>query len=330
MFEIVLNNDKKFYCDENTTILEAAKNAQILLEHSCLAARCRSCSVRVISGETKNIADEVVLTDEERTKNYVLSCNAKPLSNLKLDIEDLGNVTLFSKKIVPAKVDSIEKVTTDVIKIVFRLPPTANFNFNAGQYVNLIKGNLTRSYSIASKSNNNNQLEFFIKKYEQGLMSQYWFDEVKINDLLRLEGPLGTFFLRDSVCQNLVFLATGTGVAPIKSILETMLESANKFTDKKLWVIVGARYEEDLFWDPKKFKRELNINFISVLSRASADWQGERGYVQDIVLKQTIDLKQTQVYACGSNTMIEGAKKLLIKNGLNENQFFSDAFVATN
>jgi CDP-4-dehydro-6-deoxyglucose reductase len=276
------------------------------------------------------VETEIVLTDEERTQNYVLSCNAKPLSNLKLDIEDVGSVTIFSKKIVPAKVDSIEKITNDVIKIVFRLPPTANFDFNAGQYVNLIKGNLNRSYSIASKSNNNNQLEFFIKKYEQGLMSQYWFDEAKVNDLLRLEGPLGTFFLRDSVCHDIVFLATGTGVAPIKSILETMLESANKFADKKLWVIVGARYEEDLFWDPKEFKSQLNINFIPVLSRASSEWEGERGYVQDVVLKQTIDLKRTQVYACGSNTMIEAAKKLLIKNSLKENQFFSDAFVATN
>ena len=330
MFEIVLNNDKKFLCDQNTTILEAAKNAQLLLEHSCLAARCRSCAVRVISGETQNIETEVVLTEEERTQNYVLSCNAKPLSNLKLDIEDLGNVTIFSKKIVPAKVDSIEKVTNDVIKIVFRLPATANFDFNAGQYVNIIKGNLTRSYSIASKPANNNQLEFFIKRYDQGLMSQYWFDEAKINDLLRLEGPLGTFFLRDSLCHDIVFLATGTGIAPVKSILETMADSAGKFTDKKFWVIVGARYEEDIFWEPKDLKSQLNINFIPVLSKGSSKWEGERGYVQDVVLKQTIDLNKTQVYACGSNTMIEAAKKLLIKNSLKENQFFSDAFVASN
>ena len=330
MFEIVLNNNKKFNCDKNTTIFEAARNAGILLEHSCLAARCSSCAVRIITGTTQNVEDELVLTDEEKSQNYVLSCNAKPLSNLKLDLEDLGNVKLFDKKIVPAKIDSIEKVANDVVKIVFRLPPTASFNFNAGQYVNLIRGDLTRSYSIASKSNNNNQLEFFIKKYEQGLMSQYWFDEVKINDLLRLEGPLGTFFLRDSVCQDIVFLATGTGVAPIKSILETMFESANKFADKKLWVIVGARYEEDFFWNPKELSSALNIKYIPVLSRAGAEWQGERGYVQDVALKQTIDLNKTQVYACGSNTMIEAAKKLLIKNALKENQFFSDAFVATN
>ena len=194
MFEIVLNNNKKFYCDEYTTIFEAAKNAQILLEHSCLVARCRSCTVKVLAGQTQNVEEELVLTDEEKKQNYVLSCNSKPLSDLKLDIEDLGNVTLFTKKIVPAKIDSIEKVTSDVVKIVFRLPPTANFNFNAGQYVNLIKGNITRSYSIASKSDNNNQLEFFIKRYESGLMSQYWFEEAKTNDLLRVEGPLGSFF----------------------------------------------------------------------------------------------------------------------------------------
>ena len=130
------------------------------------------------------------------------------------------------------------------IKVVLRLPPNSNFNFNSGQYVNIIKGNLTRSYSIANSSDHKNQLEFFIKNYENGLMSEYFFKEAKINDLLRLEGPIGTFFLRDSSFKNIIFLATGTGIAPIKSILEGLDKSHEQYQNKNLWVIVGARYQE--------------------------------------------------------------------------------------
>ena len=328
MFEIKLKNNKTFTCDKDSTIFEAAKKSNIVLEHSCLSSRCRSCVVKVLSGKTINKEDELVLTDKDKNANFVLSCNAKPLSDIELDIEDLGDITLFEKKIIPSKISVIEKLTDDILKIVLRLPPNSNFNFNSGQYVNIIKGNLTRSYSIANCSDHKNQLEFFIKNYENGLMSAYFFKEAKINDLLRLEGPIGTFFLRDSSFKNIVFLATGTGIAPIKSILEGLDKSHEQYQNKNLWVIVGARYKEDLFWEPDY--NNLNIKYIPVLSREDNNWSGEKGYVQDIVIKKQIDLTDTQVYACGSNNMINSAKDIFFKNNLKKINFFSDAFVQTN
>ena len=328
MFKIKLNNNKTFTSDKDSTIFEAAKKNNIVLEHSCLSSRCRSCMVKVLSGNTINKEVELVLTEEDKNENFVLSCNAKPLSDLELDIEDLGEITLFEKKIIPSKISVIEKLTDDVIKVVLRIPPNSNFNFNSGQYVNVIKGNLTRSYSIANSSNHKNQLEFFIKNYINGLMSEYFFKEAKINDLLRLEGPIGTFFLRDSSFKNIIFLATGTGIAPIKSILEGLEKSHQLYQNKNLWVFIGARYKNDLFWEPNS--ETLNIKYIPVLSRQDNDWNGEKGYVQDIVLKQQIDLENTQVYACGSYDMINSAKELFFKNNLKENNFFSDAFVQTN
>ena len=328
MFTIKLKNNKSFQCDENLTIFEAARRNNIFLEHSCLSARCRSCIVKVLSGETKDCEQDLILCEEEKNQNFVLSCNTKPISDLKLDIEDLGDIELYHKKIVPAKISSIKKINNDVIKVVFRLPPTSKFQFNSGQYVNLIKGNLNRSYSIANSSDHKNQLEFFIKKYTNGLMSAYFFKEAKINDLLRLEGPIGTFFHRDSSFKNIIFLATGTGIAPIKSILEGLDKSHEQYQNKDFWVIVGARYQDDLFWEPNL--KNLNIKYIPVLSRQVNDWNGAKGYVQDIVLKRQIDLEDTQVYACGSNDMINSAKELFFKNNLKENNFFSDAFVQTN
>lgn len=328
IFQIKLKNNKSFSCDKELTIFEAAKKNDITLEHSCLNARCRSCIVKVLSGKTINKDEELVLTQEEKDENFVLSCNSRPITDLELDIEDLGEIKLFEKKIIPSKISVIEKLTDDVIRLVLRLPPNSNFNFNSGQYVNIIRRNVTRSYSIANSSNHKNELEFFIKKYTNGLMSEYFFKEANINDLLRLEGPIGTFFLRDSSFENIIFLATGTGIAPIKSILDGLEKSHEQYQNKNFWVIVGARFQKDLFWRPN-FKN-LNIKYIPVLSRPENDWTGAQGYVQGIALNQQINLENTQVYACGSNNMINSAKELFIKNNLKENNFFSDAFVQTN
>tara|TARA_R110002126_G_scaffold286935_3_gene439248 strand:- start:25097 stop:26089 length:993 start_codon:yes stop_codon:yes gene_type:complete len=330
MFQVSLKNNKTFTCDSNTTIFEAAKTAGIFLEHSCLTARCRSCVVKVADGATKDKLDDLVLSVDEKAQNFALSCNSIPTTDLLLDVEDLGNVTLYDKKIVPAKIQAIQKLTDDVIKVSLRLPPNANFKYNSGQYVNLIKGSLKRSYSVANAFKEKTSLEFFIKKYENGLMSQYWFEEAKENDLLRMEGPLGSFFLRESNYNNIIFLATGTGIAPIKAILENIEAASSDFKDKQFLVFVGARYKEDLFWEPNLENNNIEIKYIPVLSRQKADWSGEQGYVQDAVLRHHINLEHSQVYACGSNEMIQSAKEVFIKNKLSESNFFSDAFVATN
>ncbi len=161
-------------------------------------------------------------------------------------------------------------------------------------------------------------------------MSNYWFEEAEVNDLLRIEGPLGSFFLRKNEVENIIFIATGTGVAPIKAILENLNQSTEKISNRKYWIFVGARYEKDLFWNPIDLDFITNLYYVPVLSRGSEDWKGERGYVQDIIIKHNIPLANAQVYACGSNTMIRAAKRTLVEKGLDKKQFFSDAFVETN
>jgi CDP-4-dehydro-6-deoxyglucose reductase len=330
MFNIKLKNGKLFTCDSNTTVFEAAKKNGIILEHSCLTARCRSCAVQVESGTTIDKLDDLVLSAEEKSNNWMLSCNTIPTSDLVLDLEDLGNIQIFDKKIIPAKIQAINKLNDTVIEVSLRLPPNSNFGYNSGQYVNITKGSIKRSYSVANAHGETGLLTFLIKKYENGQMSNYWFDQAKENDLVRIEGPIGSFFLRESEVENIIFLATGTGVAPIKAILESIAELPNKLSNKKIWIFTGARHENDLFWHPKELNGILNLKYIPVLSQASENWNGEKGYVQDIVIKQNIPLENAQVYACGSNNMIESAKKTLSENGLNTKNFFSDAFVATN
>ncbi|MFM2231297.1 MAG: hypothetical protein RL607_2555 [Bacteroidota bacterium] len=330
MFNITLKNGKVFPCDTNDTIFEGAKKYGIALEHSCLAARCRSCAVQIIAGNTLDKLDDLVLSKEEKLNNWILSCNAIPASDLELNVEDLGQIQVFEKVILPAKIQSINKLNDSVIEVTLRFPPNSNFNFNSGQYVNIMTGKMKRSYSIANAYQANGLLTFFIKKYENGLMSKYWFELAKVGDLLRVEGPLGSFFLRENEVENIIFLATGTGVAPIKAILENLSKSTERFTNKKLWLFVGARYENDLFWNPYELSNINNLTYIPVLSRATEEWEGEKGYVQDAIIKFKISLENSQVYACGSNKMIEEAKTALIEKGLKTIHFFSDAFVQSN
>jgi CDP-4-dehydro-6-deoxyglucose reductase len=330
MYNITLKNGKTFLCDSNTTIFEAAKNNGIILEHSCLTARCRSCVVQVEEGTTHDKLDDLVLSSEEKSNKWALSCNSIPTSDVVLDIEDLGDIKIFEKKIIPAKIQAISRLNDAVIEVSLRLPPNSNFGYNSGQYVNITKGSIKRSYSVANSYRESGSLTFLIKKYENGQMSNYWFDDAKENDLLRIEGPIGSFFLRETAVENIIFLATGTGIAPIKAILESVSLCSQKYENKKFWIFNGARYESDLFWRPNELNAISNLKYIPVLSRASEDWNGEKGYIQDIVIKQNILLENAQVYACGSNNMIESAKKLLIEKGLNKKNFFSDAFVATN
>jgi CDP-4-dehydro-6-deoxyglucose reductase len=327
-YKITLKNGKSFYCGGNSTILNAAKLAGVELEHSCLKARCLSCVTKVISGNYTDVIDDMVLSLEEK-KDYLLSCIAVPTSDLFLDIEDLNGIQRFDKKIVPAKINSIKKLNSSVIEVSLRLPPNTNFCYNSGQYVNISRGLITRSYSIANECTNNGVLKFFIKSYENGLMSNYWFRGANPNDLLRIEGPFGSFIYRNTEIKNIIFLATGTGVAPINAILEKINSSPNDYSDKIFWLFVGARFKEDLFWSPSRFNEKLNINYIPVLSKGPENWYGERGYIQNLVLKHNVELANSQVYACGSNKMIESARKMLVEHGLNKSQFFSDAFVAS-
>lgn len=327
-YTIELKNSKKITCKDSQTILDAALDSGITLEHSCLSARCRSCMVQVTEGKVIAEKNEVVLSQEERDQGYTLSCNSRPASDLKLNAEDLGEIKLAKSRTIPAKIDAIEEVGKDVVRVELRLPPNVNFLFEAGQYVNLIKGNIRRSYSIANYLREDSKLEFYIKRYEGGMMSKYWFDEAKKNDLLRMEGPLGTFFYRKKPLQNIILLATGTGIAPVKAILEQFAKEPELLEDKKITLLWGGRFPGDHFWEP--LLDHDHFEFIPVLSRSPENWDGAKGYVQDVLLDRINNLSDAQVYACGSDRMISSAREKLIENGLPEEQFFSDAFLCSN
>lgn len=326
MFSISLKNNIHFLCASEDTILVGAQKGTIALDHSCKTGRCQSCKAKVIDGTSIATIDEVGLSDQDKLKGYILTCIRKPTSDLMLDVEDLNAYALEHVRTIPSKVDKITVVTPDVIELQLRLPPQANFKYLSGQYINIIKGDYRRSYSIAC-SNSNQNLVFYIRNYEGGKFSQYLFKEAKINDLLRIEGPIGTFFYRETSKKNIVFLATGTGIAPVKAMLEQMDENHSEVINKIIYLFFGGRTEKDLFWEPKF--TNVNVVFVPVLSRSDDKWNGAKGYVQDVVLSNDIDLKDSVFYACGSENMIKDSRELVLNKGVSEDAFYSDAFISS-
>jgi CDP-4-dehydro-6-deoxyglucose reductase, E3 len=325
---ILLNTGLTFKSIGSATILDAGEKSSVAMPYSCKTGRCSTCKCKVISGSTFAIHPEIGLTEKEKADGWILSCVRSALTDLEIEVEDLGGKVLPKPKTLPCRISNIEFLSKDVIRVLLRLPPSADFIFIPGQYIDVVgpKG-VRRSYSLANSSFKDKILELIIRAVDDGELSQYWFKQAKINDLLRINGPLGTFFLRESSNQNIVFLATGTGIAPVKSILGSLPYLNPESQPKSVTVLWGGRTREDLYIDFTAIHGKYQ--FIPVLSRANHDWTGARGYVQNTLLESKPDLNQTTVYACGSDSMIKSAKMLLLDAGLPANRFYSDAFVSS-
>lgn len=324
LYKVNLISGKNFLASGEKSIFNSAKESGIVFEHSCLNGRCSSCKGKVIKGETQKLGFEFGLTEEEKREGYILTCINAASSDLEIEIEDLGNVNFFPVRIIPAKINSLEQVLEDVILLKIRMPSNTGFEFISGQYVNLIYKNIKRSYSIAGIDEN--CIKFYIKKYEQGLFSNYLFNHAKVNDMLRFEGPFGSFFLRENSLESIVFLATGTGIAPILAILNDPMNKSI-LSSRKVSLFYGGRTYSDL--EPFNFLKDLGIQYFPVLSREEIKGF-DFGYVHEAVLNKLINLNSSSVYACGSSVMIRDAKNKLVSSGLKETEFYSDEFVVTN
>nr|WP_316639500.1 2Fe-2S iron-sulfur cluster-binding protein [uncultured Roseateles sp.] len=325
---ITLANGKQFAATDEQTLLDAALAAGLPLEHSCRTGRCGSCKVLLLAGQTRPLRPDSCLSEAEHAAGWVLSCTEAAETDVSLDAEDLSPLQGIAPKTLPARIARLERLADDVLRVVLRLPPNAAFRYLPGQYVNIIApGGLRRSYSIANAEVGAGQLEFYIRQVDGGALSAYWFERAQANDLLRLDGPRGSFYLRDVAGARLIFLATGTGIAPIKALLEQLSRSDAAALPASVELLWGGRQPADLFWTPETTLPALN--YTPVLSRADAGWNGARGHVQDVLLAQNASLAGAQVYACGSSAMIESAREQLQTAGLARKSFHSDAFVSS-
>ena len=328
-----LANHKAFAAAADTSVLDAARQAGLVLEHSCRTGRCGTCRARVLEGRVVALKPDMALSAAERDAGWMLTCVGGAANDLHLDIEDLGLLADLQVRTQPCRIDVLDRLAADVAVVRLRLPPTVALRHLAGQYIDVIgKGGVRRSYSIASAPDDSGKLELHVRRIDGGVMSGYWFGEARVGDLLRLHGPLGTFFLRDTAGLHLVLLATGTGIAPIKALLGELAVRPAAQQPLSVSLFWGNRTEDDLYCSPESLPLPAHVpplHYTPVLSRAGAGWAGARGHVQRVLLQRSFPWAETVVYACGSPAMIDSARADLTQAGLPVRRFLSDAFVSS-
>ncbi|MDO5069147.1 MAG: 2Fe-2S iron-sulfur cluster-binding protein [Neisseria zoodegmatis] len=321
-----------FSVEAGEPILSAAKRQNFNLPHSCQNGICGQCKAEVVSGDVaQGVHAELALSSEEAAQGKILMCCTTLNGDVTLKIPGYNGASAPPVKTFPTRVASVDYIG-DVAVLTLSLPKAPPFQFWAGQYIDiLLKNGQTRSYSIAGSPNQPETLTLHIAKREGGLFSAMLFGEeasIQEKTILRVRGPLGTFTLQESD-KPIIFMATGTGFAPIASILRQLADSGSSRTVHLYW---GVRHESGLYdfqTASDLIARLPNARFTPVLSRPDESWQGATGYVQTQVAADYPDLSGFEVYACGSPQMIESAKELLQQQcGLPEEAFFSDAFVS--
>lgn len=323
---------QQFDLDASKTILDGALADGLMLKHSCREGTCGSCKGRVVSGSVDHANSSFeVLSEEERAEGLALFCCAKATSDLVIDAPEVTELRGISIQQMAARVASIEKVADDVMIVRLMLPPTVTFNYYPGQYAQvLLKDGSRRSYSMATRSTVDNQLEWHIRHMPGGSFSGYVFNTLKPREMFRLEGPYGSFYLRDNE-SPMIFLASGTGFAPIKALLEQLREQGNN--TRPVYLYWGGRQRKDLYHHEQllEWQAELSwLNYIPVLSEPSdvCQWQGACGFVHRQVLADFASLKRFEVYACGAPIVVDSARRDFVEQReLLETNFYADAFV---
>jgi CDP-4-dehydro-6-deoxyglucose reductase len=325
---VTLNTGRSFVADPAVSILDAARAGGVTLEYSCRTGRCGICKAPA-SGETALLRPEdESLSPDETAAGLILTCCRAAVGDVALDVEPLDRMAGLETRTMPARIVSIDRLAPDIVRVVLKTPPTSPLRFLPGQYVDVLAAGVRRSYSLANAPRADNLLELIVKRYPGGTLSQYWFERAAPNDLVRVEGPFGTFFLRDDGPRNIVFLATGTGIAPVKALLEELATDPVRAARHRLQVFWGNREQDSFCWDPVDLG--LDVAFHHLLSGANPGWGGKRGYVQDAAIHHGFDPADTVVYACGSSAMIASARTVMTALGLPAKRFFSDAFVSSN
>lgn len=326
----IQNSGHQFQVRPSQTVLEAAIESGINLPYGCRNGACGACKGKVISGKVMH--DDYqgsAMSDAELAAGQALFCCARPLEDLVIECRELSGVNGIKPKILPVRVQKKEQLSGDVMVLFLQLPANERLQFVAGQYLEFIlKDGKRRAFSMANAPHDDALIELHMRLVPGGQFTQYVFEEMPEKAILRIEAPLGTFYLREESTKPIIFVAGGTGFAPIKGIIDHMIHSG---IQREIVLYRGGRVQTDLYLDElcQRWAEFLpHLRYIPVLSEEPADseWQGRTGLVHEAVLADYPDLSAYQAYVCGAPGMVEIAHKTFVERGLPADEFFSDAF----
>lgn len=325
MFLVKIKNGVEFKVKPSQNLLEGAISSGINLPYGCRSGSCGACKTKILDGEVFH-SDIMpgVLTDKDKEQGKYLICRAHAASDLIIEDSRFDERDEPDPQITPVRVEEINKLNHDVIQIYLKLPGVNSLDFYAGQYLEFILADGSkRAFSMASCPGDD-LIELHIRLIEGGKFTNFIFSDMKEKSIHRIEAPLGSFYLRDSD-KPIIFIAGGTGFAPIKSIINDMLRKQN---NRKIILYRGARTYADLYEDKainEWIQSDLDISVENVLSDEKLE-NFKHGLVHQQVLMDERNIKDYQIYCCGSPGLVEAAYKDFVKNGLPDSEFYSDAF----
>ena len=333
-FQVTISpSGHQFICDEDETILSAALNAGIGLPYGCKNGACGSCKGKITQGQlVHGNHQQKALSDEEEAQGGALFCCAKPQSDIVIEVREIIGNDEYPVKKMPSRISTLEKLSDDVMLMTLQLPATEALAYRAGQYIEfLLKDGKRRSYSLANAPHVDQPLTLHIRHMPGGLFTDQVFSTLKERDIMRFEGPHGSFFLREDTEKPIILLASGTGFAPIKALVEQLIHTESNRTMHLYW---GGRRPQDIYMNTlcEDWAHSLpHLTYIPVVSDALDEdqWQGRTGFVHQAVIADFPDLSNYQVYACGAPIVIESAQRDFVQVcHLPENEFYADAFTS--
>jgi CDP-4-dehydro-6-deoxyglucose reductase, E3 len=321
----VLQTSQSFDVDAGESVLGAALRQEVRLAHECTFGGCGTCRVKVVEGSVAYEEFPLALTPQEAQQGYALACQARPRSDLVLSAEPAPDGVREPQRCT-AVVTQVRWFTPEVANLHLELPDLPSFDYLPGQYMNVhLPEGTHRSFSMASLPAAR-RVDFHVRRIPGGRFTDRQLTELAPGDELEVELPLGAFRYHAEDYRPIVMVATGTGLAPIKSMLESLMGDPDC---PPVWLYWGTRTEAGLYLDPEIRgwgERLYEFQYVPVLSRAPASWQGKRGHVQDAVLADIADLSEHAIYLCGSPAMIHDAKQAFLARGADLDHIHSDGF----
>ncbi len=330
-FQVIIESSgHRFRVAEDQSILDAALQHGIGLPYGCRNGACGSCIARLISGQVRYPVGTPEALEGYSGEDPLVLCRARAASDLVIAVREVQTSPDISIKILPARAEHLQRLSHDVMQVMLKLPETERLQFLAGQYIEfLLKDGRRRAFSIANAPHLDEFLELHIRHVPGGSFTGHVFDEMKDRALLRVEGPLGSFYLRDDSPRPVIMMAGGTGFAPLKGMLEHAFYTG---FDRPIHLFWGVRAQPDLYMDalPRAWQEQYpQFRYTPVLSEPEQTvppWRGATGLVTDAVVAAYPQLTEYDIYMSGPPAMIESATPLFVAHGAELAHLYSDAF----